>query len=58
MYIGAVAVLPTYVQPTVTLLGRGLNGRSFGRLLQDSKSGAQALREVIAACLFCAACGV
>lgn len=26
MYIGAVAVLPTYVEPTVTLLGRELNG--------------------------------
>ena len=47
MYIGAVAVLPTYVS-----FGLGLEQMAewslFGRLLEESSSGKQALREVSA----------
>lgn len=45
MYIGAVAVLPTYVvvpRPWGSISQKVI----FGRLLQESKSGKQALREV------------
>ena len=44
MYIGAVAVLPTYAQVVLVLI----EGSSslLVRLLEESKSGKQALREV------------
>lgn len=50
MYIGAVAVLPTCVDPSVPLDLRGaiylILGGEQNRLLEESKSGKQALREV------------
>lgn len=45
MYIGAVAVLPTYVA-VPRPWGSISQQVTFGRLLQESKSGKQALREV------------
>lgn len=45
MYIGAVAVLPTYV-PAGVGLERVADWSLFGRLLEESSSGKQALREV------------
>ena len=47
MYIGAVAVLPTYVLPSFLGTTSDFSQRViFGRLLAESKSGKQALREV------------
>ncbi len=46
MYIGAVAVLPTYAPLTVVLIERSTSLVLLVRLLEESKSGKQALREV------------
>lgn len=46
MYIGAVAVLPTYAPLTVVLIERSTSLVFLVRLLEESKSGKQALREV------------
>lgn len=46
MYIGAVAVLPTYVPCRDFNWSRVSDWSLFGRLLEESSSGKQALREV------------
>jgi len=44
LYIGAVAVLPTYAKVVLVLIER--SSSLLVRLLEESKSGKQALREV------------
>lgn len=46
MYIGAVAVLPTYAPLVAVLIERSTSLVLLVRLLEESKSGKQALREV------------
>jgi hypothetical protein len=46
LYIGAVAVLPTYAPLATVLIERSTSLVLLDRLLEESKSGKQALREV------------
>jgi hypothetical protein len=54
LYIGAVAVLPTYAPLVAVLIERSTSPiLLLVRLLEESKSGKQALREVRMKDLFC-----